>query len=107
LSPSTILAQTQLQRQIDLLLDKCKIDGGFVDLSLLTQNEKRQLDILRRQKRDLGSHYIFEERDGILHVEEKTGNALKMADEISDWNKYIQDKVLYKPDWRAFNAAKK
>lgn len=107
LSPSTILAQTQLQRQINLLLDKCKIDGGFVDLSLLTQNEKRQLDILRRQKRDLGSHYIFEERDGILHVEEKTGNALKMADEISDWNKYIQDKVLYKPDWSAFNAAKK
>ena len=106
LSPKTIQAQNRIQRQIDLILDKCRMESGLVDLSKLTLNEKSQLNHYRREKRDLGSHYIFTEgSDGILRVEEKTGDALKMADEISDWNKYITDKVKYKPDWTAFNQA--
>ena len=106
MSPKTLIAKNQLQRQIDLILDKCRTQLGFVDLSRLTQNEKRQLDLLRRQKRDLGSHYIFTDVNGVLSVEEKTGDALKIAEEISRWNKYITDKVKYKPDWTAFNRAK-
>lgn len=106
LSPKTLQAQGQVQRQIDLLLDKCRMQNGFINLSKLTVNERRQLDILRKQKRNLGSHYIFDEQNGILHVEEKTGDALKMADEISSWNKYITDKIKYKPNWQAFNDAK-
>ena len=106
LSPKTLQAQGQVQRQIDLLLDNCRMQNGFINLSKLTVNERRQLDILRKQKRNLGSHYIFDEQNGILHVEEKTGDALKMADEISSWNKYITDKIKYKPNWQAFNDAK-
>lgn len=106
LSPKTIQAQNRIQRQIDLILDKCRMESGLVDLSKLTLNEKSQLNQYRREKRDLGSHYIFTEgTDGILRVEEKTGDALKMADEISDWNRYVTDKVKYKPDWTAFNQA--
>lgn len=106
LSPKTIQAQNRIQRQIDLILDKCRMESGLVDLSKLTVNERSQLNQYRRQKRDLGSHYIFTEgSDGILRVEEKIGDALKMADEISEWNKYITDKVKYKPDWTAFNKA--
>ena len=83
------------------------MSSGYVDLSKLTQNERRQLNILRKQKRDLGSHYIFTEiSGGILRVEEKTGDSLKMANEITAWNKYITDKVKYKPNWTAFNEAK-
>jgi len=106
MSPKTMQAKNQLQRQIDLLLDKCRMASGFVDLSKLTQNERHQLDLLRRQKRDLGSHYIFTDSNGVLVVEEKSGDALKIADEISNWNKYITDKIHYKPDWKAFNKAK-
>ena len=106
LSPKTLQAQNRIQRQIDLILDKCRMESGLVDLSKLTINERSQLNQYRRQKRDLGSHYIFTEgSDGILRVESKTGDALKMADEISEWNKYITDKVKYKPDWTAFNKA--
>ena len=106
LSPKTIQAQNRIQRQIDLILDKCRMESGLVDLSKLTLNERHQLEQYRREKRDLGSHYIFTYgSDGILRVEEKVGDALKMADEISEWNKYITDKVKYKPDWTAFNKA--
>lgn len=106
LSPKTLQAQNRIQRQIDLILDKCRMASGLVDLSKLTLNERSQLNMYRKQKRDLGSHYIFTEgTDGILRVEEKVGDALKMADEISEWNKYITDKVKYKPDWTAFNKA--
>lgn len=106
LSPATIKAQNQLQRQIDLLLDKCRMTNGFVDLSKLSVNERRQLEVLRKQKRDLGSHYIFTEENGILKVEPKTGESLKMADEITAWNDYLKNKVNYKPDWTSFNQAK-
>lgn len=106
LSPKTLQAQNQIQRQIDLLLDKCRMESGFVNLSELTLNEKNQLELLRKQKRNLGSHYVFDERNGILHVEEKTGDSLKMADEISAWNSFISNKVKYKPNWDAFNRAK-
>lgn len=106
LSPKTIQAQNRIQRQIDLILDKCRMESGLVDLSKLTVNEKHRLEEYRKQKRDLGSHYIFTyASDGILRVEEKTGDALKMADEISQWNRYLTDKVKYKPDWTAFNKA--
>ena len=106
LSPKTLQAQSRIQRQIDLILDKCRMESGLVDLSKLTLNERSQLNQYRKQKRDLGSHYIFTEgTDGVLRVEEKSGDALKMADEISEWNKYITDKVKYKPDWDAFNKA--
>lgn len=107
LSPKTIQAQNSIQRQIDLLLKDAIDEFGFVDKSKLTQNERRQLDLLRKQKRDLGSHYIFKDSgNGILAVEEKTGDALKMADEISEWNRFVSDKIKYKPDWDQFNAAK-
>lgn len=107
LSPKTLQAQGQIQRQIDLILDKCRDNKGYINISKLTANERRTLDVLRRQKRNLGSHYNFySDSNGILHVEEKTGDALKMADEISAWNKYLADKVKYKPNWEAYEKAK-
>lgn len=106
LSVKTLQALNQIQRQIDLIIDKCINDDGFVDKSRLTTNEKTQLELLRKQKRNLGSHYIFDERNGIIHVEEKGPEALKMADEISAWNRYIRDKVKYKTNWNLFNEAK-
>ena len=107
LSPKAIRAQQQIQRQINLLLDKCRVNDEFVDLSKLTQNELVQLRDLRKRKRDLGSYYTFTDIGGILHVEEKTGDALQIAKEITAWNKYINGKVNYNPDWNAFNAAKR
>lgn len=107
LSPKTLRALNQIQRQIDLLVEKAVDEFGYINMSLLTQNEKLQLDHYRKEKRNLGVHYIFtEDSQGILHVEEKSGEALKMANEISSWNSYISNKVKYKPDWDKFNKAK-
>jgi len=40
LSPKTLQAQNRIQRQIDLILDKCRMASGLVDLSKLTLNER-------------------------------------------------------------------
>lgn len=107
LSPKTLQTQSSLQRQIDLIIDKARDKNGFVDIRNLTEFERSQLELLRKKKRDLGSHYIFTEvAGGVLKVEEKQGDALKIADEIYKWNKFISDKVKYKPNWDAFNEAK-
>jgi len=107
LSPDTIKAINEIQYRIDLILDRARDSRGYVDRRKLTQNERYELSQLRKNKRDLGSHYIFTDTGGgILHVEEKTGDALRMAEQISKWNIYLRDKVKYNPDWRSFEDAK-
>lgn len=106
LSPSTIAALDEIQRSIDLLLQSYKDEDGNIDKSKITESDRHKLDSYRKQKRDLGSHYIFQETsEGILHVEEKTDEALKIAEEISNWNRYVADKIKYVPDFEKYNEA--
>ena len=97
LSQDTQRAMNRIQRQIQLLRsmpDAIDEDGWF-DKSKLSSQDKRLYESLMTQKRELGSHYYFSTDNGILSLKEKTGNALRMADEISAWNNFLTKHVRY------------
>ena len=114
LSRYALQLQRQIQRDIAILTQKATVEAeengkkfNYIDTSKLTSQELKRLKNLRKQKRDLGSHYIItSDKNGLLHVEEKVGDALKVADEISRWNNFLRDHVKYKPDWKTFNKVK-
>ena len=114
LSRYALQLQRQIQRDIAILTQKATVEAeedgkkfNYIDTSKLTSQELKRLKNLRKQKRDLGSHYIItSDKTGLLHVEEKVGDALKVADEISRWNNFLRDHVKYKPDWKTFNKVK-
>ena len=114
LSRYALQLQRQIQRDIAILTQKATVEAeedgkkfNYIDTSKLTYQELKRLKNLRKQKRDLGSHYIItSDKTGLLHVEEKVGDALKVADEISRWNNFLRDHVKYKPDWKTFNKVK-
>jgi len=65
------------------------------------------LDVLKIRKRDLACPYIITTtEDGLMHVEAKTGDALRIAEEISSWNNFVGQHVKYKSNMKLFNAIK-
>lgn len=105
LSQDTQRAMNRIQRQIQLLRsmpDAIDEDGWF-DKSKLSSQDKRLYESLMTQKRELGSHYYFSTDNGILSLKEKTGNALRMADEISAWNEFLTKHVRYSKNIELYN----
>lgn len=105
LSQDTQRAMKRIQRQIQLLRsmpDAIDEDGWF-DKSKLSSQDKRLYESLMTQKRELGSHYYFSTDNGILSLKEKTGNALRMADEISAWNNFLTKHVKYSKNKELYN----
>ena len=105
LSKYTQRAMNRIQRQIQLLRsmpDAIDEDGWF-DRSKLSAQDKRLYDTLMTQKRELGSHYYFSTDNGVLSLKEKTGNALRMADEISAWNEFLTKHVRYSKNIELYN----
>lgn len=105
LSQDTQRAMNRIQRQIQLLRsmpDAIDEDGWF-DRSKLSAQDKRLYDTLMTQKRELGSHYYFSTDNGVLSLKEKTGNALRMADEISAWNEFLTKHVRYSKNVELYN----
>lgn len=105
LSQDTQRAMNRIQRQIQLIRsmpDAIDEDGWF-DKSKLSAQDKRLYDTLMTQKRELGSHYYFSTDNGVLSLKEKTGNALRMADEISAWNQFLTKHVKYSKNIELYN----
>lgn len=105
LSQDTQRAMNRIQRQIQLIRsmpDAIDEDGWF-DKSKLSAQDKRLYESLMTQKRELGSHYYFSTDNGILSLKEKTGNALRMADEISAWNEFLTKHVKYSKNIELYN----
>lgn len=105
LSQDTQRAMNRIQRQIQLLRsmpDAIDEDGWF-DKSKLSTQDRRLYESLMTQKRELGSHYYFSTDNGILSLKEKTGNALRMADEISAWNDFLTKHVRYSKNKELYN----
>lgn len=105
LSQDTRRAMNRIQRQIQLIRsmpDAIDEDGWF-DKSKLSTQDKRLYDTLMTQKRELGSHYYFSTDNGVLSLKEKTGNALRMADEISAWNEFLTKHVKYSKNIELYN----
>ena len=114
LSRDAIQLQNQIQRDISVLTHKGiatkNINGqdiNYFDQSKLTTEERKRLDVLKIRKRDLACPYIITTtEDGLMHVEAKTGDALRIAEEISQWNNFIGQHVKYKSNMKLFNAIK-
>ena len=114
LSRDAIQLQNQIQRDISVLTHKGIVtkningqDINYFDQSKLTVEERKRLDVLKTRKRDLACPYIITTtEDGLMHVEAKTGDALRIAEEISSWNNFIGQHVKYKSNMKLFNAIK-
>ena len=114
LSRDAIQLQNQIQRDISVLTHKGIVtkningqDINYFDQSKLTVEERKRLDVLKIRKRDLACPYIITTtEDGLMHVEAKTGDALRIAEEISSWNNFIGQHVKYKSNMKLFNAIK-
>lgn len=105
LSQDTQRAMNRIQRQIQLLrsMPEAIDKDGWFDKSKLSTQDRRLYDALMTQKRELGSHYYFSTDNGILSLKEKTGNALRMADEISAWNEFLTKHVRYSKNIELYN----
>lgn len=106
LSPESIKAQQYVQRQIDILAHKAMDEDGWVDSNKLDPSERQKLKELRKAKTELACPYIFStDADGIVTLEDKVGEDLRIAEEIQAWNKYINKHVQYKDNKQKFEAA--
>lgn len=106
LSAKSILASDQIQRQIDILEQKASVDGWF-DSTKLTKNEINQLKKYRQEKEDLSNFYTYiTTSNGRIIIEEKTGDALQIARELSEWKNIRSKYIKYTPNWDKFNQAK-
>lgn len=106
LSRNTIEAMRQIDRDLALLKRQATVDDdkyighSYYDSRKLTQAQRDKLEILRKRRRDLSSHYIItKDTNGLIHVEEKQGEALKIADQITRWNQFLSQHRKYNPDW--------
>ena len=114
LSRDAMQLQNQIQRDISVLTHKGIVtkningqDINYFDQSKLTVEERKRLDVLKIRKRDLACPYIITTtEDGLMHVEAKTGDALRIAEEISSWNNFVGQHVKYKSNMKLFNAIK-
>lgn len=104
LSPAALQAQEFIQRQIDLIIEQARTPNGNLDVYQLTEDQRKKLKMLRKQKQDLASPYIFTtDSNGVVIIEEKQGEDYEISKQIRRWNKYIQDKVQYKNNYSKFN----
>ena len=87
------------QKAIDIILDKCIVDGKKHP-ELLSDVDQMQLDGLYEAKRQLSNHFTPQ---GVL----KTGQDEQIADELTAWHKYLRDKVNYKPLKQKFDEDRK
>lgn len=110
LSQETINAQSKLQRQIDILIQKCTDNTtGIPEIHKLTQSERRQLDSLYKQKENLASPYeILYSADGKIRSFKKKGGAdLKVAEELISWKIHLAENVKYNPNIQKFEQHRK
>lgn len=100
-------ALNSIQYRIDLLLDKCTDEEGFIYTQKLNPSERQQLNYLYREKKELGNPYVctFDASDKILTFDKKTGEDLEIAERIQEWNQYIRGKVNYTPNYEKYDAA--
>lgn len=93
--------------QIQLLLDKCTDSEGFVFTNKLTPSERARLDILRKQRDELGNPYsvIYDISGNVISFKMKTGRDLEIAESIIAWNNFLNKGLMRQPDEEKYNKA--
>lgn len=106
LSEEAITKLNDLQRQIDILVQKAiDIKTGVPVIGKLKQQEQLHYKQLMQQKANLASIYdvIQDDNGNIISFKKKEGEALRIAEEIQAWHDYLKGRVKYKPNYTKFN----
>lgn len=110
LSRDTIEYRRNIRKRIQLLYDKCydkDIDGPNI-WSLNREDYQSLQDLLKLQQNLANPYIITYDTDGkISKIEEKVGDAARMAREISEFNKVISGNIKFTPNYDKYNSAKK
>lgn len=108
LSDDTIRTMGAIQRQINVLLSKQYDEDGYFMPYRLGKSDRDLLERLQREKQQLSNFYDrIEVSFGKVEIVPKTGDALRMAEEIHAWYNYINGKIKYKPNVEKYNAGLK
>lgn len=108
LSDDTMRTMGAIQRQINVLLSKQYDEDGYFMPYRLGRSDRDLLERLQREKQQLSNFYDrIEASSGEVRIVPKTGDALRMAEEIHAWYNYINGKIKYKPNIEKYNAGLK
>lgn len=108
LSDDTMRTMGAIQRQINVLLSKQYDEDGYFMPYRLGRSDRDLLERLQREKQQLSNFYDrIEVTSGEVKIVPKTGDALRMAEEIHAWYNYINGKIKYKPNVEKYNAGLK
>lgn len=108
LSDDTMRVMGAIQRQINVLLSKQYDEDGYFMPHRLGVSDRTLLERLQREKQQLSNFYDrIEVSSGEVKIVPKTGDALRMAEEIHAWYNYINGKLKYKPNAEKYSAGLK
>ena len=108
LSDDTMRVMGAIQRQINVLLSKQYDEDGYFMPHRLGVSDRTLLERLQREKQQLSNFYDrIEVSSGEVKIVPKTGDALRMAEEIHAWYNYINGKIKYKPNAEKYSAGLK
>lgn len=108
LSDDTMRVMGAIQRQINVLLSKQYDEDGYFMPHRLGSSDRALLERLQREKQQLSNFYDrIEVSSGEVKIVPKTGDALRMAEEIHAWYNYINGKLKYKPNVEKYYAGLK
>lgn len=108
LSDDTMRTMGAIQRQINVLLSKQYDEDGYFMPYRLGASDRNLLERLQREKQQLSNFYDrIEVSSGEVKIVPKTGDALRMAEEIHAWYNYINGKIKYKPNVEKYSAGLK
>lgn len=108
LSDDTMRTMGAIQRQINVLLSKQYDEDGYFMPYRLGASDRNLLERLQREKQQLSNFYDrIEVSSGEVKIVPKTGDALRIAEEIHAWHNYINGKIKYKPNVEKYSAGLK
>ena len=108
MSRDTIEYRKNIRRRIQLLYDKLyDKEIGAINVWKDRVDYQNLQDLLKLQQ-NLSNPYIvtYDSNGKISRIEEKTGDAARMAREISAFNRALSGRIKYRPDHDKYNEAK-
>lgn len=105
LSRDTIEALNSINDRINTILNKCTDPKTKIPYTFeLSIEDRQQLRKLNDDKKQLANPYIItlDANGNIINIQEKSGDAKRMADELNQWNKVKAKQFSYKADLAKF-----
>lgn len=109
MSKDTIEYKRNIRKRIQLLYDKCyDEDIQAPNIWKLDRDDYQSLQDLLKIQQNLSNPYIitYDANGKIDKIEEKVGDQLRMANEITAFNRALAGKIKFTPNYDKYNAAK-